>query len=229
MSFLDKLTEKSWEPAGAAAAATAAAGPASRHAAQKTALGIFLVIISVVFLLFFLTFITHSQYPGFEALAGEPWMPFSNTSQLWLNTLFLGLSSAALHAALVGARRGMANFTILAMVAAVFFAIQFVLAQLWLWRDLTAMGYGLAENPANSYFYLLTAVHGLHLLGGLVVLFRATLLLWQGQGLERIQASLSLCATYWHYLLGLWLVLFALMASSPETYQTIAALCGLEG
>jgi len=45
--------------------------------------------------------------------------------------------------------------------------------------------------------------------------------------LAQLGASVELCAIYWHYLLGLWLVLFALLTSTPETYQAIAAFCGL--
>lgn len=45
--------------------------------------------------------------------------------------------------------------------------------------------------------------------------------------LSQLQPSVELCAIYWHYLLGLWIVLFALLTSTPETYQAIAAFCGL--
>jgi cytochrome c oxidase subunit 3 len=231
MNIYDKLTEKSWEPAiaGSAAANQALLGPSSRFAIKKTALIIFLTIVSVVFLLFFITFITHSQYPGFQALAGEPWKPFSNPSRLWLNTVLLGVSSLTLHFSLITARRGRANATLIAMLLAALFAVLFVLAQLWLWRQLNAMGYSLTSNPANSYFYMLTAIHAVHLLVGLTILLRVGFLLSRGAALFRVRANLALCTIYWHYLLALWLVLFVLLASSPETYNTIAALCGLQG
>jgi cytochrome c oxidase subunit 3 len=45
--------------------------------------------------------------------------------------------------------------------------------------------------------------------------------------LPQLSASVELCAIYWHYLLGLWFVLFALLTSTPQTYETIARLCGL--
>ncbi len=227
MNIFQKLTEKPWEPSSDAMAAAVATGPTSQIDARKLMLNIFLAIVSVLFLLIFATFITHSQYPGFESLAGEPWKPFADTTNLWLNTLWLTLSSVAMHTGLVKARRGISGHALIAMVLAIFFAVQFVLAQLWLWRDLSGMGYTLPSNPANSYFYLMTGVHALHLIGGLVVVLRSTFLLWRGGALERIQNSLKLCATYWHYLLGLWLVLFFLLTRSPETYRAIAIACGL--
>jgi cytochrome c oxidase subunit 3 len=45
--------------------------------------------------------------------------------------------------------------------------------------------------------------------------------------LAQLGASVELCAIYWHYLLGLWFVLFALLASTPQTYEAIARFCGL--
>lgn len=227
MNVFQKLLEKPWDPSTDAAAAAIALGPSDAIDARKLMLHIFLVIVSVVFLLFFTTFIIHTQYPGFEALAGESWRPFANTTHLWLNTVLLALSSVAMHTGLVKARQGAGLHALIAMLFAAFFALQFMLAQLWLWQSLSGMGYTLGGNPANSYFYLMTAVHGLHILGGLAVLARSIFLLWQGTALERIKDSLKLCTTYWHYLFGLWLVVFFLMTRSPETYRAIAVACGL--
>ena len=229
MGIIDTLREKSWEPDTAQAEAAAAAAPPARIDTQKLTLNIFLVVISVMFLLFMVTFISHTQYQGFQPLAGEPWKPLADTTQLWFNTLLLGLSSAAIHVSLIGSRRNNPNITAVALMASVFFAVHFVLAQLWMWREMTGLGYTFTGNPANSYFYLLTAAHGLHLLGGLVVLARALVLLWQGAGSERITPILTLTTRYWHYLFVLWAVLFALLVSPPEVYDTIAAMCGLDG
>ncbi len=70
-------------------------------------------------------------------------------------------------------------------------------------------GFGAATNPASSFFYLITAVHGLHLAGGLVALARAALR--SARGGAALRLSIELCATYWHFLLIAWLVLFALL------------------
>ena len=72
--------------------------------------------------------------------------------------------------------------------------------------------YFLAANPANAFFYLLTGLHGLHLLGGLVALvLTIDKVLWRGCELGQVRLSVKLCAVYWHYLLLLWLVLFTLL------------------
>ena len=91
-------------------------------------------------------------------------------------------------------------------------AVAFLVGQLLAWRELVAAGYALASNPANSFFYLLTAVHGLHVLGGLVA-WPGDARGWRGSETEteEVRLSVDLCAIYWHFLLFVWLVLFALL------------------
>jgi cytochrome c oxidase subunit 3 len=89
------------------------------------------------------------------------------------------------------------------------------------------MGYGLASNPANSYFYILTGLHALHLTGGLLALGKVLVGFKAAKDLLSAQAAIEACALYWHYLFGLWLVLFFMLTRTPETYAMIAAACGL--
>ena len=59
---------------------------------------------------------------------------------------------------------------------------------------------------------MITMLHGLHLLGGLVVWARITNKVWRGDSeLSQLRLSVQLCAVYWHFLLVVWLVLFALL------------------
>jgi cytochrome c oxidase subunit III len=61
---------------------------------------------------------------------------------------------------------------------------------------------------------VLTAVHGLHLLGGLVALGRTTEKVWHGVDAEQTRLSVELCAIYWHFLLLVWLLLFGVLLLS---------------
>jgi cytochrome c oxidase subunit 3 len=220
------LMEKPWlaQPAGAEGLE-----PEEQHSlpAGRIALRFFLAVVSLIFFLFIVTFLSRSNYPDFQALAGQPWQPLSDPWRLWLNTGVLFLSSVAMQWAVFSSRKLRFNMTAAAIALGAFFAVLFLLGQLWVWQDLMALGYYVASNPANSYFYLFTTMHGLHLLGGLVALGIVTWRLWQGASPERTTAGMELCATYWHFLLLVWLLLFALLASSPETYETLAELCGL--
>lgn len=107
------------------------------------------------------------------------------------------------------------------------FAIAFLTGQVWVWQQFVAWGYFVASNPANSFFYLLTGVHGLHLLGGLIAWGITVVKFLRHVPLPQLRVSVELCTTYWHYLLGLWFVLFALLTSTPQTYEAIARFCGL--
>ena len=73
-------------------------------------------------------------------------------------------------------------------------------------------GYIMYNNPANSFFYILTGIHGLHILGGLWVWTWATIRAFTGTELKEIRLSVELCTVYWHFLLVVWLVLFALLS-----------------
>ena len=226
MKVLRVLREKSWlhEPV-TAGEAPLYAGP-DTSAAARTALRFFMIIVSVLFFLFIITFLSRSQYPDFEALAGAPWQPFTDPSRLWFNTTILACSSLAMQLGLAGARKHKFNIAVVGISAAVFFSVLFLLAQLNLWQYLQSMGFYINSNPANSYFYVLTAIHGLHLAGGLAVLLNVVFRLWYYNSPDTLSASLQLCTIYWHFLLGVWLVLFALLTSQPDTINALAAMCG---
>jgi len=195
-------------------------------AAGRIALRFIMAIVSVLFFLFIITFLSRSQYPDFEALAGAPWQPFTDASRLWFNTAILACASLAMQAGLSGARRDKLNVAIVGISVAVFFTVMFLVAQLDLWMHLQAMGFYIDSNPANSYFYLLTGVHGLHLMGGMMVLLNVVFRVWYDNSPQSLSAPLQLCTTYWHFLLVVWLVLFALLTSRPATINALAAMCG---
>ena len=67
------------------------------------------------------------------------------------------------------------------------------------------------SNPANTFFYLITALHGLHLIGGIVALGRNVARAWSDHDLVRLRFSLELCSMYWDFLLLMWLLLFGLL------------------
>ncbi|GLK83067.1 cytochrome c oxidase subunit 3 [Ancylobacter defluvii] len=182
--------------------------PGVRPPPTKIGLGIFLAVAGVLFAL------SISAYS--MRLQSADWWPLPAPRLLWFNTGLLILAGAALewtkrqsrHADLDGVRFG--------LIAAGVFTLAFVIGQLVVWRELVGEGYFLAANPANAFFYLMTGLHMLHVLGGLVALARVTFRAfgsYEGRGeRDRLRLGLELCAIYWHFLLVVWLVLFALIA-----------------
>ena len=226
MKALKILRTKPWLHEPATAGPSPSYGGPDTASAARIALRFIMAIVSVLFFLFIITFLSRSQYPDFEALAGAPWQPFTDPSRLWFNTAILACASLAMQTGLSGARRDKLNVAIVGVSAAVFFSVMFLVAQLDLWMHLQSMGFYLSGNPANSYFYLLTAIHGLHLIGGLFALSNVVFRVWYDGELSALTGPLKLCTTYWHFLLIVWLFLFGLLTSTPETINALAALCG---
>lgn len=139
---------------------------------------------------------------------GSDWRPLSMPGLLWGNTLLLVAASLALQRAWRAARAEKAAALRTGLAWGGGLSLAFLIGQGLAWWQLTAAGATLQASPAGSFFYLLTLLHGLHLIGGLVAWWRA----WRrlGRGGD-ITAGVELCALYWHYLLVVWGVLFALL------------------
>jgi len=142
------------------------------------------------------------------------WQPLTEPSLLWLNTGVLVLASVAFQVTKNAASRGQPLTVKVGLFVGGACTMLFLLGQLMAWQQLNVSGYYLASNPANSFFYLLTALHGLHLLGGLWVWGRTTMRLLTGADALSVRLSVELCTVYWHYLLLVWIGLFALLLST---------------
>src|SRR5207249_6214315 len=98
------------------------------------------------------------------------------------------------------------------LLLTVILGMGFLTSQLFAWRQLARQGVYLASNPHSSFFYLLTATHGLHLLGGLLavvyLLFRARRPRVDELAEARRLAHADAVAIYWHFMDGLWIYLF---------------------
>lgn len=190
-------------------------------------LRVLMLVITAVFGLLALAFLMRSQFPDWQGLADQPWMPLANPWRLWLNTALLAASSVALQWARMAARRGERGTTAWGLGAGGLLACAFIAGQLAVWNDLSLRGFFVATNPANSFFYLITGLHAAHLLGGLIAWARAALRMARGADLARVRTTVELCTTYWHFLFAVWLVMFALITRPQETLAALAAICGL--
>jgi cytochrome c oxidase subunit 3 len=199
---------------------------ADRSRTARVGLRLFLAVVSSLFFLFLLAFIARSQMADWLPLT-DPLAPLANPWPLWVNSAFLVLSCIALQWSRMAARQARLDATVMGFVVGGVFAIAFLTGQVWVWQQFVAWGYFVASNPANSFFYLLTGLHGFHLLGGLIAWSRTVAKFLHHVPLPQLSASVELCTVYWHYLLGLWFVLFALLTSTPATYEAIARFCGL--
>jgi cytochrome c oxidase subunit III len=202
-----RLTAKPWETSGSPE--DVEAGSAVSLPPAKIGLWTLLAVITSLFGLFISAYWMRMEH------AHGDWTPLAVPRVLWLNTALLILSSAAMQSARAAARRARPDRVRVALIAGGVLALAFLAGQLVAWRQLMASGYFMASNPAIAFFYLLTGVHGLHLLGGLFVWGKTVVRMAQaGVELIDVRLSVELCTVYWHYLLLVWLVLFALLLST---------------
>lgn len=184
-----------------------------RRAPESVGLWVFMGVVTALFTLFLAAYVMRMDSPDWQRIA-LPW-------QAWLSTLLLASASLAMAIASRAARSGGMARARVALRLGGLGAAAFVACQLWAWSALYAMHVVPANNPAGSFFYLLTAMHGLHVIGGLAAF--CIVAADRGSG-ARTLARIELCARYWHFLLALWMVL--LVALGWLTPEIVNFICG---
>ncbi|MCJ9749885.1 cytochrome c oxidase subunit 3 [Neorhizobium sp. BETTINA12A] len=200
-----RLTSKPWLETGSVQLPDHIGAERRPPPAVKIGLFVFLGVVGAVFSL------AVSAY--FMRMASADWWGMPVPRLLWVNTAALASSSAALQWARREAGHGRMESLRPALVTGLALAVFFLVGQIQAWRELVSAGYVLADNPANSFFYMLTGLHGLHILGGLAVLAHTTVRAFSTDvAPERLRLSVDLSAIYSHFMLAVWLLLFALFA-----------------
>ena len=216
MNLIHHLTTKPWE-------ATGELPLLQRHSNQqnkRAALKVFLGVVAVVFMLLIVAYAGRMAY--------EDWRPAPQIRLMWANTLVLFLGSLGLELAQYAVRRGQHKLLLRSLLAAGLCTLLFLMGQAQAWRELGALVYFDVTNPAIAFFYLITGLHGLHLLGGLVVWGQTLARLWRGCAIEKVRHSVELCTLYWHFLLLVWLVLFGLLFTG-NNLDELMIICGIKG
>jgi cytochrome c oxidase subunit 3 len=173
-------------------------------APQRIGLWIFLAVVTSLFSLFLSAFSMRMHHGG----GSHVMLP----GVLWLNSAFLVIGSVSMQFARHAVDHGLQQRLKLGLAAGGLFTIAFLAGQLVAWGQLRDSGHFIQGSSATAFFYLLTAVHGLHLLGGLGVWGRTMTRLLQGTELVDLRLSVELCTVYWHYLLLVWFVLFGALS-----------------
>ena len=205
MSIFHELTKKPWLDESQDVGSLQEQG-AFFLPAGKVGLRVFLVVVTVIFTLLVIAYADRTTFATWRAVPVS-WL-------LWLNTALLIASSLAMQRARNCARQDYRNGVRDGLLLGGLLTLAFLAGQLLVWQQLVNLGYYAASNSANAFFYLLTAVHGLHMLGGLVAWLRSVFRFWHSSSVADVRLSVELCTSYWHYLLLIWLVLFGLILVS---------------
>jgi cytochrome c oxidase subunit 3 len=218
VSFFHQLTEKPWAPTQGTVVELHD-GRAFSVPTATLGVRVFLAVVTVLFSLLIMAYGSRMEF--------EDWRPSPQLWLLWLNTAMLVLSSVAMQWARIAARRGEIDGVAIGLNAGGFFAVGFLGGQILAWRQLNMMGAFDVTNPAIGFFYMITALHGLHLMGGLVAWGRTIAKVRRGFDMIHVRLSVELCTVYWHFLLVVWLVLFGLLFSGNDNLGVLLTICGL--
>ena len=201
------LTQKPWDPAQAKIDDMHEGGTINL---SKGKLGLrFIMFVSTIFFcLFIVTYSDRMVYPDWQRMP-EPWL-------LWINTAVLFFSSMVFVNTQIASKNNQFQIVKKRLLLIGFLAFAFLIGQLLVWQQLIANGFYVSTNPSNAYFYVFTALHGLHLLGGLVYWYLTIKKVWISSNIviSKAKHTVDLCAIYWHFLLAVWVVLFGLMLFS---------------
>ena len=168
--------------------------------------------VSTVFLTMAVAYIARSQNPKF-------WSPVLLPHILWASTVILLVSSATCEISRRAVRRGRPLRHRIWLGITLSLGCIFLSTQLRAWTELNDEGVFVAGNPHSFFLYLFTAVHAIHLLIGLILLWylfvRSVLPFWRDTNAARRQDLADAGALYWHFMDGIWIGLFVLLLVRP--------------
>ena len=184
---------------------------------RRSALKVLLSVVTIFFLLMIVAYGGRMLY--------QDWRPTPEINLLWANTGMLILSSLSLQAALIWARAGRIGYVRVGLTFAGALTVVFLIGQFFASEQLISMVLGDFSNPSVGFFFMITGIHGLHMAGGMIALCRTIRRAFDQLDVRDMQHNVANCALYWHYLLGVWLVVFGLLFSG-NNFEILLKICG---
>lgn len=143
------------------------------------------------------------------------WKPFNLPFQIWISTALIIISSILYEIAkknLLAGNQVKAGkwFLLTSVLGSIFIA-----SQILSWLNLVRLGYYASGNPYAGFFYILTAVHAAHVLGGIIsltyIVLKTRIITSDAEELLKRQWFATVVGWYWHFMGALWLILFLLL------------------
>jgi cytochrome c oxidase subunit 3 len=197
---------------------------------RRARLGLFVGVVGIImiFVSFASAYVVRQGLPTFDSRTNSlvhDWIPVRLPRLLLVNTCVLLLSSITIELARRRAARNAAltqmasipdlslqsgdKFSWLALTVMLGFA--FLVGQGMAWRELAASGFYISATPSSSFVFLLTGMHGVHLLGGVIALLIAGLASLLRRSAESQLIWLDVTGWYWHFMAFLWVSILCLL------------------
>lgn len=143
------------------------------------------------------------------------WRPFELPLPVWISTAIILLSSVAYYLGKTAIDRNDQPAAKKWFITTTALGAAFISSQTLAWVELTASGLYVQGNPYAGFFYILTAIHAVHVLGGITALGAILLKIWlpteRPAEMERRQTLANVVGWYWHFMGVLWVILFVLL------------------
>lgn len=143
------------------------------------------------------------------------WKPFALPVQVWVSTALIVASSVCYQLAQTKLNKNLQEQAKKWLLATTVLGGMFISSQILAWLQLVRLGVYMQSNPYAGFFYILTAVHALHVFGGVCALGYIVLRVWHETRSEeemlRRQTTATVVGWYWHLMDGLWIVLLLLL------------------
>ena len=139
------------------------------------------------------------------------WTQFDLPMSMWVSSLLILISSVTMHWALVSAKSNDLEKVKLAISITSALGVAFLISQLVVWSDLVADNIYFVGNPSGSFLYVLSGVHGLHLVSGVIFLIIVLISTFRYKVHSKNLTQIQMCASYWHFLDVLWIYLFVFL------------------
>lgn len=176
--------------------------PLSMHP-KKFALWLFIVTIFMIFAALTSAYIVRR--------ADGNWLIFELPNLFLVTTCIILVSSGTMHWAYRAVKKDNLEAAKLAIVITTVLGISFLAGQFLAWGELVKNSIHLVGNPSGSFVYIISGLHGLHIVGGVVFLIVVLISIFQYKVHSKNLLRVEMCATYWHFLDGLWLYLFVFL------------------
>jgi cytochrome c oxidase subunit III len=170
---------------------------------KKFALWIFIASVLMIFAALTSAYIVRQ--------ADGNWMMFDLPESFWITSAIILVSSGTMHWAYWAAKKDNLTATKIAISITSALGLAFLIGQYVAWGDLVKRNVYFVGNPSGSFVYVLSGLHGLHIVGGVVFLLVVLVATFRFKVHAKSLDQIEMCATYWHFLDGLWLYLFVFL------------------
>jgi len=143
--------------------------------------------------------------------ASSTWIHFQLPFTFTISTILIIISSATFQWGVFSIKGDKIGLAKIAFGITLLLGVAFVVSQFYAWKELYLSGIvaaGVDSTPAGSYFYAITALHLLHLLGGLISLIVVLIKSIREKYSSNNYLGAQVSITYWHFLGALWVYLF---------------------